>query len=182
MEGEVKSGMNQKPVQQRFEAFARDAAEAERATTDLEDHFLATYAMNEVSIDIHDARTAARKARRQNVENSLHCAALRYFEHHRTEERFAELATLIDKVRAGEELDDNSRAYFKASIKLLYSDFLQDFHGTIVTTPIGASVSAFRNAFRPDIVIMDEAGIMRELTTLSPSLTSAPRHGLSPAM
>ncbi|KAK1762908.1 hypothetical protein QBC33DRAFT_581402 [Phialemonium atrogriseum] len=175
MGSEVRSGMSQGPKQQRPDVFAEGAAEAERAAMDIENHFLATYVMNEISINVHNAHAAARKARRHNVENSLHCAALRYFEGHRTEERFGKLARLLDRLRAGEKLDGKSRAYFETSIKMLYTDFLQDFHGTIVTTPMGASVSAFRNAFRPDIVIMDDAGLMRELTTLVPIVYFSPK-------
>ncbi|KAI8720961.1 CCHC-type domain-containing protein [Fusarium sp. LHS14.1] len=39
-------------------------------------------------------------------------------------------------------------------------------HGTVVTTPAAAATTAFRDYFKPDQVIIDEAATMREITTL----------------
>lgn len=47
-------------------------------------------------------------------------------------------------------------------------DFLREFNGTVVITPVAASNAKLRDSFRPDIVIVDDAATMREITTLIP--------------
>jgi len=78
------------------------------------------------------------------------------------------LSELVDDVARGGILHDVSRQYLKSSIKNVYQDFLEQFTGTIVTPPTGASVSLFETSFRPDLVVMDEAAVVRELTALLP--------------
>ncbi|KAK4066134.1 uncharacterized protein Triagg1_8202 [Trichoderma aggressivum f. europaeum] len=159
MGSEVKSGMKGTTRRTYEEAFGQSEAEKDNENASIKNQFLATHALNEILLGIHNAYDNTRKATRFIVMSYAS----------------KELVGHLGKVESGEGLDDDSKSMFKAEFKSLYEDFLIDFHETVVTTPVGASNFAFRQSFRPDIVILDEAGTMRELTTLIPIAFLSPK-------
>ncbi|KAL7929424.1 hypothetical protein V8C35DRAFT_315601 [Trichoderma chlorosporum] len=175
MDSEIKAGVKGTTRQNYKETFSQSQAEKDREDVANENHFLATYAMNEISLGIHSAYDRTHKGARQNLDRSLHQAALDYLHSHRELPCYADLVELLDRVDRGEKLNDGSKSLFKSNFKILFQDFLEDFHGTIVTTPVAASNFAFREAFKPDLIILDEAGTMRELTALIPIAFFSPK-------
>jgi len=67
--------------------------------------------------------------------------------------------------KAGDDAAESAMV-LKAAIKILYGEFLAQFRGTIVTTPVAAADATVRGNFKPALVLMDEPARMRELTSL----------------
>lgn len=57
---------------------------------------------------------------------------------------------------------------FKTDVKALYADFLCQFKGLVCATPVACSNHTFRSTFKPDLVLVDEVGRMRELSFYIP--------------
>ncbi|KAI5862560.1 hypothetical protein GGS23DRAFT_597360 [Durotheca rogersii] len=158
MDGEIEAGGKDKaPQGDSTKIFDEEAAAAECEA--IEDHFLAVYAIHKMSLEIN-----TRRARRLNQDSSLHSHALAFFEEKRS--NYTELGELLGRVQGSQELSAADKSMLKSCIKVLCCDFLRQFKGTIVTTPVGASVRMFRENFKPALVILDEAATMHELTTL----------------
>ncbi|RSM14479.1 hypothetical protein CDV31_005368 [Fusarium ambrosium] len=163
-EDEVRSGMKSCVGENQLELIDTASFEAKHDPGILTGHLSASLALADMTLDVYDTRANARRAKRRNVARSLHAAALQYLEEH--EDEHPELQAIIQRVRRGETLSQGEKSTFKARIEVLYLDFIVKFHGIIVTTPVNASSIFLREAFKPDIVVVDEAGTMRELTTL----------------
>ena len=130
------------------------------------DRFLAQWAITRAEIDIHNARSARRDHKSACRNISLQEGASRYLM-----ERlgtYGELNNLLGKVQSGDELSLDDRMDLKARIRSLYSDYLTQFSGVVCTTPVAASNFQFRQAFQPQIVLVDEGGRTSELELLVP--------------
>ncbi|KAF4460237.1 Nonsense-mediated mRNA decay 1 [Fusarium albosuccineum] len=160
MDTEVARGVKKKQVENEEATMKSDDTEG-----DIADYFLAARALASIAKDIDHAHTESRKAKRQHDDVSIHSAAFGFYDEHRDE--YKDLEEALNRFQAGQDLGAE-RTWLKTYVKVLYSDFLRQFQGTIVTTPIAASAMAFREAFRPDLVLVDEAATMHELTTLIP--------------
>ncbi|RSL39272.1 hypothetical protein CEP54_016347 [Fusarium duplospermum] len=172
MQGEVKAGLSKTTTteqQDRPAVFDREGAEEALSSAQvvgIESSFLAAYALTTIALGIDTASAAYRSAKRRNVAMSLHSLAVEYFKTNMAQ--YAALAELVQKAIAGAELDDKDKSYIKACLKDVYADFLRSSDGTVVTTPVAAATTAFRDYFKPDLVIIDEAAAMQEITTLIP--------------
>ncbi|KAF5011875.1 hypothetical protein FDECE_2044 [Fusarium decemcellulare] len=123
MDSEIARGMKKK-------------AENEDATVKTDD--------TEGNIDIGHAHTESHKAKRRHEDVSIHSRAFEFYDEHRDD--YQDLEGILNRLQAGEDLGTD-RTWLKAYLKFLYSDFLRQYQGTIVTTPIAASAMAFREAF-----------------------------------
>ncbi|KAJ3525388.1 hypothetical protein NM208_g11661 [Fusarium decemcellulare] len=168
MDTEVARGIKKKQVKNEEATMESDDTEG-----DIADYFLAARALASIAKDIDHTHTESRKAKRQHDDMSIHSAAFKFYDEHRDD--YQDLEGILNRLQAGKDLGTD-RTWLKAYLKFLYSDFLRQYQGTIVTTPIAASAMAFREAFRPDLVLMDEAGTMHELTTLVPIAFFDPHH------
>ncbi|KAF5022228.1 hypothetical protein F66182_5743 [Fusarium sp. NRRL 66182] len=164
-DGEVRSGIRKySPNNANPDPFDREDAEAEDKA--MADHFLAEVALRRLAIDIHDARDASRKSKRRHTSMSLHARSFDFLE--RNPQRFSQFTDLVKRVKDGEELDETESMNFRSSLKLLYADYLLQEEGIVVATPASAGSTLFREAYSPDLVIVDEAGTLQELTSLIP--------------
>ncbi|KAM6479295.1 hypothetical protein HDV62DRAFT_368295 [Trichoderma sp. SZMC 28011] len=84
------------------------------------------HAMNEISFDIHGAYDKTRKTARQNIDRSLHHAALEYLMLNNDAPRYEDLVEQLGRIERGEKLDCGSQSLVKTGIKSLYEDFLED--------------------------------------------------------
>ncbi|KAK4065450.1 hypothetical protein Trihar35433_7570 [Trichoderma harzianum] len=89
--------------------------------------------MSEISLDIHNAYDRTRKAARQNIDRSLHHAALEYLMLNNDAPRYEDLVEQLGRVERGEKLDCGSQSLVKTGIKSLYEDFLEDFQYLVYT-------------------------------------------------
>ncbi|KAK0760722.1 hypothetical protein N5P37_006920 [Trichoderma harzianum] len=108
-------------------AFGQSTAEEDRQNTTIENHLLATHAMNEISLDMHNAYDKTRKAARQNIDRSLHHAALEYLMLNNDAPRYEDLVEQLGRIDRGEKLEEDEKPLVKAGIKSIYEDFLEDF-------------------------------------------------------
>lgn len=96
-------------TRQKYEAaFGQSQAEKDREVASIENHFLATYALNEISLDIHDGYDRTRNDARQNKDRSLHQAALDFLKLHSDEPRYEDLVEQLGRIDCGERLDCDS--------------------------------------------------------------------------
>ncbi|CAF3550398.1 unnamed protein product [Fusarium graminearum] len=107
-----------------------------------------------------------RNAKHRHNEGSLCSGAFNYFEDNT--DKFTQLHELVNKVKDGQELDTAEFGNFKAWVKNLFEAYLLQFNGVVLSTTTAASNFLFRTAFAPELVLVDEASTMRELTTMIP--------------
>ncbi|KAK1759245.1 hypothetical protein QBC47DRAFT_398058 [Echria macrotheca] len=83
-----------------------------------------------------------------------------FFERHRNE--FPALAETLQQIQQQTDrvIDQDTRSALKMLIRNLYTTFLEQFLGVIVTTPVAAS--NHRGSSEADTVLADEAGCLRE--------------------
>ncbi|CAK7237368.1 hypothetical protein SCUCBS95973_009935 [Sporothrix curviconia] len=165
MESEVASMTNKKL---QLHEFAFDAKSASDDLDLLLDIFLAERLALKLAVEIHTATEQDRLRKKKQRKISLHRAALQYFEDHKAEEWLKDFAELITVVDSGASLTSDQRATFKAMTKQLYQVFLGEFKGIICATPVACADFTVKQSFRPDLVMIDEAARMREMTTLIP--------------
>lgn len=89
--------------------------------------------MNEISLDMHNAYDKTRKAARQNIDRSLHHAALEYLMLNNDAPRYEDLVEQLGRIERGEKLDCGSQSLVKTGIKSLYEDFLEEFQYLVYT-------------------------------------------------
>ena len=188
----IKSEASRDPGPEKNLNWKKEAADYREATAENDvdtaaDAFLATYRMFEITVDVRTEHDERRQRRRHCQDMSLHRAALEYYLEHRDEPRYEFLRAAIEAAHGeaagetksrtdgetGQEADGKARddaaestLTLEAAIKILYGEFLAQFRGTIVTTPVAAADATVRGNFKPALVLMDEAARMRELTSL----------------
>ncbi|QPC77701.1 hypothetical protein HYE68_008453 [Fusarium pseudograminearum] len=117
--------------------------------------------------------STAKLARNANRDKSLHQFGIRHME--QDLERYQYMDESIYRIRNGELLDKEKRAYFRQGLKTLYRDAITDFSGIVVTTAVGATPLPVREQLDPDLVIIDEAATMDEPTLLIPICHYSPK-------
>ena len=163
MESEIGTYMK-KTSAQRDDALADSNAAAEFCDSFTDEPFLAELAIGKIGKDMKAAQevTRAEKARHRGI--SLEAGAAQYFERHRDE--FPALAEILQQQQTDGVIDEDTRSALKTLIRNLYTTFLGQFSGVIVTTPVAASNHLVHGSFKPDIVLVDEAGRLREMSLM----------------
>ena len=166
MESKIGTYMK-KTSAQRDDALADSNAAAAFCDNFTDEPFLAELAMDQNGKDMKAAQEAthAEKARHRGI--SLESSAAQYFERHRDE--FPELAEILQiRQQTDGVIDQDTRSTLKTLIRGLYTTFLGQFSGVIVMTPVAASNYLVHGSFKPDIVLVDEAGRLREMSLMIP--------------
>ncbi|KAK1762933.1 hypothetical protein QBC33DRAFT_573845 [Phialemonium atrogriseum] len=133
-----------KPKQRQPDPFDREGAQDTAKQFSETDLFLAQYVITRAEMKIHEAKQAQSKKKSDCRNMSLQEAAVKRDPAQR---------------RHAESL--------KAYVKLLFGDYLAHFSGVVCCTPVAASNYLFRSHFTDvDLVLVDEAGRMRELELL----------------
>lgn len=96
---------------------------------------------------------------------ALHEAVARYLYENR--ETYASPLNLLDSIGPGQALSKEQSSALKMATKSLHRDFLTSFKGIVCATPMAAANHEFRSFFRPDLVVVDEAGRLPEIELLS---------------
>ncbi|EKJ78369.1 hypothetical protein NXS19_001206 [Fusarium pseudograminearum] len=164
VDGEVGSGVKRDTQKGPTGRLDRAAAEAE--LNSFADEFMLEATLTRISVDTQDTREALRNAKHRHNEGSLCSGAFNYFEDNT--DKFTQLHELVNKVKDGQELDTAEFGNFKAWVKNLFEAYLLQFNGVVLSTTTAASNFLFRTAFAPELVLVDEASTMRELTTMIP--------------
>ncbi|KAI1053698.1 hypothetical protein LB507_007280 [Fusarium sp. FIESC RH6] len=152
LEGEVKSHANNS----RPEDPVEDA--------NLTEEFIAFEVLNELCTKINQDDTTAMSAKRANRVKSFHEFASQYLEEH--QQTHPLLRHALNRIKAGEVLSKEEYTNLKADVKVLQHDTLRHHNGVVATTPVGATPLLVRNAFKPDLVIIDDAATMDEASIL----------------
>lgn len=120
------------------------------------DRFPATAA-----IHVHTGRTEFMNVKYPCSSLAMNEAAYKYSVTQRDDYSTLDELLLKHNFR-GEKLAKDERTSMKSAVKPLYSDFLGQFTGVVCSTPAAASGPMVRRHFKPDIVLVDEAGRVDE--------------------
>ena len=77
------------------------------------------------------------------------------------------LRDALNRIKAGEILSKEEYTSLKEDVKLLQHGTLGHYNGVLATTPVGATPLLVRDAFKPDLIIIDEAAMMDEASILT---------------
>ncbi|RBR22131.1 uncharacterized protein FIESC28_04636 [Fusarium coffeatum] len=72
----------------------------------------------------------------------------------------------LNRIKADEILSKEEYTGLKEDVKLLQHGTLGHHNGVVATTPVGATPLLVRDAFKPDLIIIDEAAMMDEASIL----------------
>ena len=165
MESEIGTYMK-KTSAQRDDALADSNAAAEFCDSFTGEPFIAELAIGQIGKDMKAAQEATRAEKARHRGISLESGAAQYFERHRDE--FPALAEILQQIQQQTDgvIDQDTRSALKTLIRNLYTTFLGQLSGVIVTTPVAASNHLVHGSFKPDIVLVDEAGRVREMSLM----------------
>jgi hypothetical protein len=165
MESEIGTYMK-KTSAQRDDALADSNAAAEFCDSFTGEPFLAELAIGQIGKDMKAAQEATRAEKARHRGISLESGAAQYFERHRDE--FPALAEILQQIQQQTDgvIDQDTRSALKTLIRNLYTTFLGQFSGVIVATPVATSNHLVHGSFKPDIVLVDEAGRLREMSLM----------------
>ncbi|CAJ0545530.1 Ff.00g090030.m01.CDS01 [Fusarium sp. VM40] len=142
-------------------------------TTSIAEEFPTSQVVQSLYKKVSDTKSTIAQARNANRDKSLYHFASRTLA--QNSDRHTELREMMDRVKAGENLLEGEFASLKHLIKELYRDTLQDFSGVVASTPVGITLLLIRQSFRPDLVIVDEAVTMDEMSLLVPIAHFSPK-------
>ena len=128
------------------------------------DDFLAALQLVKLEADIQTAKAEDLESKKRNRCISLESAAAKYFMANK--DLFPALSSAIDGLEKNGKLGEDVQ--LKALVKHLYAEFLKQFNGLICSTPVGCSNQAIHQSYKPDLVLVDEAGRLRELSFMIP--------------
>lgn len=134
LEGEVRSAVTDAKPQQ-------DDVE----TTNVAEEFLTSQVVQSLYKKVSDTKSTIAQARNANRDKSLHHFANRTLA--QNSDRHTELRTMMNRVKAGENLLEGEFASLKHLVKELYRDTLQDFSGVVASTPVGITPLLIRQSF-----------------------------------
>ncbi|KAJ4249414.1 hypothetical protein NW762_012265 [Fusarium torreyae] len=154
LDGEVRAGVSKvSPDVANPDPFDREEAGAE--TNTMSDHFLAGFALRNLSLDIHNARDALRKSKRGRISKSLHASSFIFLEEN--PDKCPHLIEYVKYLKNGEALDTTEFQTFRDWLRTLYQDCLLQEEGIVGARPARAGGTLARLSLKPDLVFVDEA-------------------------
>jgi hypothetical protein len=162
LEGEVRSAVAEAKPRQ-------DDAE----TTNIAEEFVTSEVIQSLHTKVSETQSAIAQSKNVNRDKSLHQFACRTLEHNL--ERHSDLKEMMDRIKNGENLQGGNFATFKVLVKELLRQTLQDFSGVVASTPVGIAPLLIRESFQPDLIIVDEAATMDEVSLLIPIAHFSPK-------
>ncbi|KAM0204203.1 hypothetical protein ACHAQI_009933 [Fusarium lateritium] len=153
-------------------------AEAKHQPDDVEDtniaeEFVTSEVIRNLYTKVSETKSAITNSKNANRDKSLHRLANRTLT--QNPERHLDLKEEMDCIKNGENLPEGDFSSFKELVKELYRQTLADFSGVVASTPVGITPLLIRESFQPDLIIVDEAATMDEMSLLVPIAHFSPK-------